>query len=350
MHLVRAVPHLSVACTPRAKGVFPEDHERSLGVFGFAGHPAALSAVLEECDLLIVVGSRLGEISSAGWHPGLASKPMVQVDTEPSEIGRNFRARVGVVSDAGNFFRDLTRYWKESHSEGLPAVAPSAPAPADDEGRAVVSLCHEPPAATGLLPSEAMRTLDGLLSSETHVYVDIGNTMAWAIRGLSRNRPGRFHVNLSFGCMGHAIPAAIGGALHADGPVVALVGDAAFAMTGFELHTAVEEQLDLIVIVFNNSGHGMVRIGSECQFGVDQVPSTCFTHTVDAAAVAAALGARARVVRSTVALEDELDHAMRRHGPTLIDLRIDGSEIPPFGARMEVLRQNFGAGSPGRAE
>jgi acetolactate synthase-1/2/3 large subunit len=191
-------------------------------------------------------------------------------------------------------------------------------------------------------PSQVMEIANARLSADTHVYVDIGNCMAWAIHYLRRDSPACWHVNLIFGCMGHALPAALGGCLGGPGPVVAIVGDAAFAMSAFELHTAVEEGLPLVVLVLNDSGHGMVEMGSEVQFGPGAVPSARFVHRIDAAAFATSVGARARRVDCADALESALLEALASAGPSLIDVWIDPTEVPPFGSRMRLLRKNFG--------
>lgn len=192
-------------------------------------------------------------------------------------------------------------------------------------------------------PSETMQLLSSLIDPELHVYVDIGNCMAWAIHYLRREQPGRWHVNLIFGCMGHALPAAIGGCLAESTPVVAIAGDAAFAMSAFELHTAVEERLPLIVIVLNDGGHGMVEMGSECQFGPGAVPSARFRQRIAAADFARSVGANASLVDSAESLALAFAAARQYSGPSLIDIEIDPREVPPFGARMELLKRNFSA-------
>lgn len=110
--LARRWSRLRIACTPRAKGAFPESQPQSLGVFGFAGHERAERAVLEESDLLFVIGSRLGEISSAGWDARLGQRPIIQLDIESAEIGRNFPSVLGLVGDA----RELLRQLREGQS------------------------------------------------------------------------------------------------------------------------------------------------------------------------------------------------------------------------------------------
>jgi acetolactate synthase I/II/III large subunit len=110
--LAQRLPHLQVACTPRSKGVFPESHPQSLGVFGFAGHARAETAMLDDSDLVLVVGSRLGEISSSSWDMRLGRRPLIQIDIESAEIGRNFPVEIGLVGDA----RELLRQLREAHS------------------------------------------------------------------------------------------------------------------------------------------------------------------------------------------------------------------------------------------
>jgi acetolactate synthase I/II/III large subunit len=102
------LPRARFVCTPRAKGLFPENHARSLGVFGFAGSDAALDAVAR-CDLLTVVGSRLGEITTAGFNPALDGKRLIQIDTHAPELGRAYPAAHRLLGDARRLLVALTR-------------------------------------------------------------------------------------------------------------------------------------------------------------------------------------------------------------------------------------------------
>jgi acetolactate synthase-1/2/3 large subunit len=110
LELVRRFPLLHMACTPRAKGAFPESHPQSLGVFGFAGQERAEKGVLVDSDLVLVVGSRLGEISSSSWDARMGQRPIIQIDIESAEIGRNFPVELGLVGDA----RELLRLLREA--------------------------------------------------------------------------------------------------------------------------------------------------------------------------------------------------------------------------------------------
>lgn len=340
--LARKFPHLRFACTPRSKGAFPESHPSSVGVFGFAGHPEAERALLEESDLVVVLGSRLGEITSSGWDERLGRRPMVQVDLDATVIGRTYPVQLGIRADLHAVLERLM--------EGDPAPDPGT------LGRAA----REPvPVSTSntsrfVHPAHVVTAMNRVLTGDETVWCDIGNCMAWLVHHLRRDRPRGWQVNLNWGSMGHALPAAIGGALASGGPTLVCVGDAAFAMTGFELHTAVEERLPIVVVVLNDSGHGMVELGSEFQFGPGQVPNARFRRRIDAAAFARSIGADASCVTTFGELEAALSVAWNEvpsaRVPHVIDVHIDPSAVPPFGSRMKLLAQNFSGRERGANE
>lgn len=344
--LAKSHPKLRFACSPRAKGTFPEDHPQSLKVLGFAGHAYAERAVLDESDLILVLGSRLGEITSLGWDQRWHGRAIVQVDLEPSELGRNFPIELGLVGDVRATLVDLLRRGSGPVADPE-SRAVEAPQCVDVPEQTPLSLGAAPTAGTStnpwlLDPAHIMAALNDMLSGDEHLFIDIGNCMAWATHYITPKRSRRWHVNLMFGCMGHAVPAAIGAMLSEPSErAVVVVGDAAFAMTGQELHVAVERNLPLVVVHLNDGAHGMVEMGSEWQFGPGAVPSSRFAQRLDAAGAARAMGALGLVVRTPAELREGLALAMRATKPMLLDCHIDPSRIPPFGARMDLLKKNF---------
>jgi hypothetical protein len=132
------------------------------------------------------------------------------------------------------------------------------------------------------------------LPADTILFVDIGNVMAWALHYYTVREPGGFFINMGFGSMGHGVAAAIGGKLAApDRPVVALTGDAAFAMNGLEVHTAVENDVPVVWVVLNNGGHGMVHLGETQQFQ-GRFNTSLFRRKLNVAQIADAVGALCR--------------------------------------------------------
>lgn len=328
-----------VASTPRAKGVFPESHPLSVGPFGFSGSPVADRAIGDDSDVLLCIGTRLGELSTGSWTPRLRGKRLIQVDLVPEEIGRNYDVHVGIVGDARAVCEALARALR---SQLAGRTAP--PAPADQplwlDAAETASGAHpaaEDPDRSSIPPERVMATLRQELSQDTVIFCDIGNTMCWAIRLLVRERPRTFHVNLTYGCMGHAVPAAIGAQMRLTAPVVALVGDAAFAMTGAEINVAAGAGLPgPVFVVLDNGGHGMCDAGFRiaCE---GRAPSCWFEQPSDVAALARAHGVNATVVERAAELGPVLRRALDARKPAVLHVRIDREAAPPMGSRLAAL-------------
>src|SRR5262249_39260124 len=112
--------------------------------------------------------------------------------------------------------------------------------------------------ATPLKPQRLIKELRQAMPDDAMLFVDNGCSIIWGVHYFEVRRPHTFFIDLGLASMGSAVAGVVGGALAAPGRrAVALVGDAAFAMNGFEVHTAVEEHLPVIWIVLNNNGHGM---------------------------------------------------------------------------------------------
>ena len=135
--------------------------------------------------------------------------------------------------------------------------------------------------------------------------------------------------------------AAIGGKLAApDRPVIALVGDAAFAMNGAEVHCAVEHDVPVVWVVMNNGGHGMVCHGEKLQFK-GKFTTGRFRTPLDVAGMATAMGALGIRVSSPGDFPKALQEALRSQRPTVIDVRTDPEEMPPLAMRIETLDRFF---------
>ena len=257
-----------VATTPRAKGLFPEDHELSLGILGVAGHADAREALLgENIDLVLTIGASLNETSTLNWHPGLrAGKTFIQLDIDADRIGRNYPVDLPLVGDAQTILVELVYHAHRGIREGAtpestwtqPTPRHAAHARYDDPGGAASS------DAVPLTPQRWRCDLEEVLPENAVVFSDIGGHMLFNIHHLCIKPKQQFVINLGFGSMGHGTVAAIGAAMAAPGrPVFALVGDGCFAMNGMELITAAEHDVSVIWIVENNNMHGITHHASK---------------------------------------------------------------------------------------
>lgn len=326
--LCAKLPRLRIASTPGAKGVFPERHPQSLGVWGFSGHPTAERGVACS-DVLLVVGTRLHEQSTNDWHPRLKRGRTIRIDRDPVRVPPRPDSELGLLGDA--------RVVLERLAEALscPVVAPGEVAP----GEPGHFRFEQPGDVDRLLRPEALLGVIGRLAQGVPVCADAGNAMCWAIEWLERNSPNEFHVSLDWGTMGFAVPAAIGVCLSRGGaPVIALTGDGSMAMAGGELHTAVELEIPLVVVVLNDSGSGMIRAGSRAWFGPNAVPDPSYRHRMSFIHFARAMGADARLVTSCQDFATDLERALAAATPTVFDVMVDPEAIPAaVGQRVRGL-------------
>ncbi|HMU96634.1 MAG TPA: thiamine pyrophosphate-binding protein [Elusimicrobiota bacterium] len=356
VHLSRAYEELKVlaerlkipvATTPKAKGVFPEDHILSLGIFGLAGSPQADAVLLsDETDLVLAIGTSFSEAGSHAWDPRFMNgKELMHIDVDPREIGKNFPVKVGLVGDAKQVLLELnyqierdSRWLDTTMDFGYRLAAVRALKAMHPRIMDAKSLEDE---SLPLRPQRVIAEMRRALPDNAIVFCDIGNVMAWALHYFPVREPGTFFINMGFGSMGHAVAGAIGGKVAAkDRPVVALVGDGAFAMNGMEVHTAVENDIPVVWLVMNNGGHGMVHVGETLQFK-GKFNTAQFNQRLDVAKIADAVGALSFVVDRAGDTEKALRQALASGRPCVIDVRTDPEAMPPTGIRLATLERFF---------
>jgi acetolactate synthase I/II/III large subunit len=329
---------LPAAVTPRAVGALGET-AFALGPFGFAGSLLAEAVLLsDDVEVIVVIGSRLGELSTGGWDPRLAGKRIIQIDIEPTHIGMNFPVEVGVVGDARATIVELMAELEALGAQPGAAVAPpfaGLPPRYIDEA----SLEDR---STPIKPQLVVGLLRRLLSPDAMTFSDIGNSMAWLIHYLPRHFPYGLVTNLGQASMGHALPAAVGAKLaRPDRQVAAVIGDCAWRMSGTELVTAKHHGVAPLVICLNSGGHAMVEIGAKAHFD-GEIPSVRFDEPLDIAAAARADGCIGIRVVDPAELEPAIVAGLRATKPTLIDVLIDPTAVPPMGARLRTVGASLG--------
>ncbi len=328
-----------VATTPRAKGVFPEDHPLSLGVLGFAGHESAKQTVMGgRVDVLATLGASLNETTTFNWSPALMpSKHLIQLDIDADRIGRNYPVDVPLVGDAQTILVELVYHLHRAIRGGETPRSrwTEEPAPARGEERYLDAPLRKSEALP-LTPQRWRADLMRVLPKDAIVFSDIGGHMLFNIHHLEIGEGQQFVLNLGFGSMGHGTAAPIGAAIAAPNrAVVAIVGDACFAMNGMELITAAEYDVPVVWIVENNNMHGMTWHGSE-MLG-KRLDSVRYKKSLDIAPLARAMGLHATVVDRPGQMEGALADALRQRGPSVIEVRVDGSIAPPLGGRVKSL-------------
>ena len=330
-----------VATTPRAKGLFPEDHPLSLGVLGFAGHRDAREALLgKQVDVLLTVGASLNETTTFNWQAALrGERTLIQLDIDFERIGRNYPVDIPLVGDAQTVLIELIYHMHRSIRGGTPPLSTWAGAEPLPRGHArYLDPDLRQSNAHPVTPQRWRVDLEEALPANAIVFSDVGGHMLFNIHHLCIRKGQRFVLNLGFGSMGHGTAAPIGASLAArDRPIITIVGDACFAMNGMELLTAAEYGVPVVWIVENNQMHGITWHGSKLVGAKLPMNAVVNRRPVEVAAVARAMGLSAWVVDKPGQIGHVLAEALRQRAPSVIEVRVDGAISPPLGDRAKSI-------------
>ncbi|HMD62666.1 MAG TPA: thiamine pyrophosphate-binding protein [Stellaceae bacterium] len=304
---------LPVATTAAGKGCFAETHPLALGVFGTFG-TAVGNACVGEADLVIVVGSKLSP-SDTAWENRALLDPtrqtFVQLDIEPRNASWNYPAEHVLIGDAAIVLGQLTEEVRSRGGDRRQQAERRVAAHRERLGyfndRAFFA--DDRP----ILPQRVIGELQRNLPEDAIVTCDAGENRIMMTHFYQTKRAEGFLQAAGSGPMGFGIPAALGAKLvHPDRPVVAVCGDGGFAMTMNGLMTAIEQDIPIITVVFNNKALGWVLHGS----GRFAAEFNDFNH----AEIAKAMGCRGVRVEDPAALGPALREALAARAPTVIDV------------------------------
>jgi acetolactate synthase-1/2/3 large subunit len=322
---------LPVCCSFRRQDIVDNRLPHFVGDLGTGASPSLVARV-QEADLLLAVGARIGEITSQSYsllgipEPG---KVLVHVHTSAEELGRVFRPSLAIQSGMPEF------------AAAVATLAPVA-APRWSSWREAVRAEYE----AGLVPSpsggpldlgEIMRWLRDRLPDDAIVTSDAGNFSGWPNRFLQYRRPGR-QLGPTSGAMGYGVPAAVAAKLvHPNRLVVGFCGDGGFMMTGQELTTAMLEGTGPIILVFNNSMYGTIRMHQERRFP-GRVVGTAL-KSPDFPALAHAYGVFGASITRTADFAPAFEEAASSGRAAIIELKMDPEVITTRTTLSEIRRQ-----------
>jgi len=316
----------AVMCSPRGKGIFPEDHPQFVGVTGFGGHASVVRYMQEQRPLrVLVLGTRLGEFTSF-WSPVMVpTQGFVHVDINPEAPGVAYPSveTFSIQSEVGVFVKALLKYFPERHSRStamVPRYEPDAIHPRLDG-----------PVRPEFLMDAIQRVM--VEGSDAVVITEAGNSFAWGNHTLRFAKPGRYRVSTGFGSMGHAATGVLGAALARNDKAVAILGDGAMLMNS-EISTAVRYQIPAIWIVLNDARYnmcdqGMALLGFK---GVDtEIPQADFVM------LARGMGADGIRVETESDVQAALEKALVSTVAFVVDVVIDPTRTAPLGSRIQSL-------------
>jgi len=308
---------IPVATAVRHADLLPNAHPLYAGHLAY-GAPKELTEAVGQADLVIAIGTRLGDVTTQGFQFPAApqpAQPVIHVWPDAAVVGRIRHVDLGLVCDPAHFLKGLRAYAPDAIPEHraewgqhLHAVATGlrhrdGPMDADD----------------GVVFAAAVQAADRVLADDAIITIDSGNFGGWVQR-LMRFGGGRSMLAPSSGAMGYGVPAAVAASLRCPGrDVVCFVGDGGFLMTGNELATAVQTGARPVLVISDNGSYGTIRMHQEKHFPT-RVSATALVNP-DFSKLAETYGALGIEVNHSSQAEAALREALASKRPAVISIK-----------------------------
>ncbi|MGE4293343.1 MAG: acetolactate synthase large subunit [Desulfovibrio sp.] len=314
-------------------GGLPSDHPLSLGMLGMHAAPCA-NLALEECDLLIAAGVRFDDRATGKVEQFCPKAKVIHMDIDPAELGKIRPAHQALVGDVGQALQALLPLVEDARRgpwlERVRKLKSEQPMRLPDAGNVR--------SGYGLI-LEAAR----LAGPEAVVATDVGQHQMRAAQAYPFGTPRRWLTSGGLGTMGFGLPAAIGaGMARPDLPVVCFSGDGSLLMNIQEMATAVEQNVNVKIVLTNNNALGLVRQQQEL-FYEGNLFASSYGYCVDFVRIAEGFGMRAVNLDASADPAADLARAFAFSGPCLIHASVDAAQnvypmVPPGAANKEMIK------------
>jgi len=324
-----------VATTLMGKGAFPETHALALGTTGIWGTRAA-NLTTREADVILAIGTAFGEADCSSWNEkftfAIPPSKLIQIDIDPQEIGKIYPVEIGIVGDAKATLRDLICCIKKGRFQirenGLRRLELENRKQSWIQELSSDQLDDTKP----IHPARLLYELSKAAPSDAVFVTDVGWNKNGAGQQLQCSKPGSFITSGGLATMGFAPAAAIGAKLgNPNRKVVCLVGDGGLTSVLGSLATAVELDVPVLWVVFNNFCFSTIRMVGATYFhnkyGTEFTRPDGTPYNPDFTLIAKAFGIDAELVEEPDLLADAIGRAMKAEGPFLLEVRTKG-DIP----------------------
>ncbi|MDB6367137.1 thiamine pyrophosphate-binding protein [Photorhabdus bodei] len=328
--------HFPVATTLSGKGIFPEDHPLSLGIYGYSGSPRAIEAFKDPgLEGIILLGVDTTQWSTMLWSPELQlSGRTIQVDTNPEYLGKYLDITCGVTANSSAFLDTLGEYYhntliagcltREKWIKDLSTVPKYFPIDFSATGDAERH------------PASYINILQEHFPENGIVSVDSGAHRSFFGHYWVARRPEAYLSATTLGPMGWSIPAGIGASFAApDRKCMVITGDGCMLMQGMELATASKYHRNILFIVFNNASYAASYFNNkDNRADLTKIPN------YDWCQLAKGLGVNSFCVNSPEQLQECLAGIMQQNAPFLIEIKCDSQHATPnkeYNGRIKTL-------------
>jgi acetolactate synthase-1/2/3 large subunit len=293
--------------------------------------------ILQECDLFIAAGARFDDRATGRIVEFCPDAKIIHMDIDPSEVSKLKTANIGLIGDVRLSLEAL-----------LPMIRKNRRSSWINRVR-ILQNAYPMTTRASVIPEKPygiILKVAEMIGDEGIIATDVGKHQMWTAQVYPFSRPRQLLTSGGLGTMGFGLPAAIGAAVANPGkPVVCFSGDGSLQMNIQELATAVEQQLNITIIVMNNRSLGLVRQQQGLFYGQHHFASD-FQIDIDFSAIARGFGMRAYDVGLSGSLEEILRETLQQNGPCLINVAIGREEevypiVPPGAANITMIGGSY---------
>jgi acetolactate synthase-1/2/3 large subunit len=315
---------IPVTTSLKGKGIIDDDSALALGCLGVTSNGNAFQYINEHADLLIFLGAGFNERTSYVWDAKLlANKKIAQIDTDPGQLEKVFRADVAIQGDIGQVLGEVLEQLEESAAarknlanfqRHAAQISSRAPGENTDELQTKFALVKKFYARLEAgFPENAMIFDDNIIFAQSFFNVSSGN---------------RYYPNSGISSLGHAIPAAIGARFFEQKTAFAILGDGGFQMCCMEIMTAVNYGIPLNIVVFNNASMSLIR-KNQVQLYHNRFIDCDFVNP-DFHLLALSFGIKHKKIASEADLDELFTHGDLTSSINLIEIMIDKDAFPNY--------------------
>jgi len=310
--------NIPVMTTPGGKGTFIENHPLSLGALGLGGTERSSEYIKQDVDLMIVIGSKLSDMSLVGISSDNYPKEVIHLDYNPTFIGKSLLVPtlpiVGDIKANLQLVLDKARHKTKNEYNLLEEKY-------EFKNNSNNNFSY-------LSAAYAIEIIRKELPDDSIVFGDDGSHSFYAIKHFGIRKPGTFFFDDVFGAMGHAIGYSIGAQLASyNSRIICLTGDGCTFMHGTEISTAANYNIPVTFIILNNGRLDMVDKGMQQHLG--KAVGTTYNVPLNIKKFGESMGVKSYKCSNQFELKEALEISNLHNETIIIEVAVDPYEIPP---------------------
>ncbi|WMJ84610.1 thiamine pyrophosphate-binding protein [Oscillospiraceae bacterium LTW-04] len=330
---------IPVSRTLMGQGCISDKHPLMIGQTGFWGM-AFTHELTANADVILGLGTRFAEADSSSWYPGvtfdMAKTKFLQIDIDPTEIGRNYPVEIGAVADLKYALQQILEEAKKLCPNGIERPELRAEIAAEKAAFKASNVEISNDSRFPMTPQRILKDVKEQLPVDSLIFTDVGWNKNGVAQQFDVEIPGSIHHPSGLATMGFGSAAILGAKLAApEKAVITLIGDGGFGTNPSVIATAVEQNIPVVWVVMNNSAFGTIA-GLEygnygTKFGTMFATPDGESYTPNWAEIAKGYGIEAVKIESADEFAPALKKAIEANRPYLLDVPMQNIPVPTPG-------------------